>query len=62
MIIRAVTKELVEMNPSSGLSAIISVTIIMTIGTLLGFPLSGTHVLIVAMIAVGWAERSTIQK
>ncbi|MFX0204504.1 MAG: inorganic phosphate transporter [Candidatus Hodarchaeota archaeon] len=62
IVIRVVAKELVEMNPSSGLSAMISVTLIMTIGTLLGFPLSGTHVLIAAMIAVGWAERSLIQK
>ncbi|MFX1505969.1 MAG: anion permease [Promethearchaeota archaeon] len=62
IVIRVVAKELVVMNPSSGLSAMISVTLIMTIGTLLGFPLSGTHVLIAAMIAVGWAERSPIQK
>jgi PiT family inorganic phosphate transporter len=62
IVIRVVAKELVEMNPSSGLSAMISVTLIMTIGTLLGFPLSGTHVLIAAMIAVGWAERSPIQR
>jgi PiT family inorganic phosphate transporter len=62
IVIRVVAKELVEMNPSSGLSAMISVTLIMTLGTLLGFPLSGTHVLIAAMIAVGWAERSPIQR
>ncbi len=62
IVIRVVAKELVEMNPTSGLSSMISVTLIMTIGTLLGFPLSGTHVLIAAMIAVGWAERSPIQK
>ncbi|UCE12635.1 MAG: inorganic phosphate transporter [Candidatus Heimdallarchaeota archaeon] len=62
IVIRVVAKELVEMNPSSGLSSMISVTFIITLGTLLGFPLSGTHVLIAAMIAVGWAERSPIQR
>ncbi len=62
IVIRVVAKELVEMNPTSGLSSMISVTLIMTLGTLLGFPLSGTHVLIAAMIAVGWAERSPIQR
>ncbi|MFX1537558.1 MAG: anion permease [Promethearchaeota archaeon] len=62
IVIRVVAKELVEMTPSSGLSSMISVTLIMTLGTLLGFPLSGTHVLIAAMIAVGWAERSPIQR
>lgn len=62
LVIRVVAKELVEMNPSSGFSSMISVTFIMTLGTLLGFPLSGTHVLIAAMLAVGWAERSPIQR
>ncbi len=62
IVIRVVAKELVEMNPTSGLSSMISVTLIMTIGTFLGFPLSGTHVLIAAMIAVGWAEKSPIQR
>jgi PiT family inorganic phosphate transporter len=62
IIIRVVAKEIVEMNPASGLSAMLAVTLVMTIGTLLGFPLSGTHVLIAAMIAVGWAERAPIQK
>ena len=62
IVIRVVANELVEMNPTSGLSSMISVTLIMTLGTFLGFPLSGTHVLIAAMIAVGWAERAPIQK
>ncbi|MHA2108668.1 MAG: anion permease [Candidatus Hodarchaeales archaeon] len=62
IVIRVVANELVEMNPTSGLSSMISVTLILTIGTFLGFPLSGTHVLIAAMIAVGWAERSPIQR
>ena len=62
IVIRVVARELVEMNPTSGLSSMISVTLIMTLGTIFGFPLSGTHVLIAGMIAVGWAERSPIKR
>jgi phosphate/sulfate permease len=61
-VIKVVAKEIVSMNTSSALSAMIAVTLVMTIGTITGFPLSGTHVLIFAMIAVGWAERSPIQR
>jgi PiT family inorganic phosphate transporter len=61
-VIKVVAREIVSMNSGSALSAMISVTIVMTLGTMLGFPLSGTHVLIAAMIAVGWADRLPIQK
>jgi PiT family inorganic phosphate transporter len=61
-VIKVVAKEIVTMNTGSALSAMISVTLVMTIGTIAGFPLSGTHVLIAAMIAVGWADRMPIQK
>ena len=61
-VIKVVAKEIVSMNTGSALSAMVAVTLVMTIGTLAGFPLSGTHVLIAAMIAVGWAERLPIQR
>jgi len=61
-VIKLVAREIVTMTPASALSAMISVTFVMTTGTLAGLPLSGTHVLIAAMIAVGWAERSKIQR
>ena len=61
-VVRVVAREIVTMNTASALSAMISVTLVMTLGTLAGFPLSGTHVLVFAMIAVGWAERSPIQR
>jgi len=61
-VIKVVAKEIVSMNAGSALSAMISVTLVMTLGTMAGFPLSGTHVLIAAMIAVGWADRMPIQK
>jgi PiT family inorganic phosphate transporter len=61
-VIKVVAREIVSMNAGSALSAMIAVTAVMTLGTILGFPLSGTHVLIAAMIAVGWADRLPIQK
>jgi phosphate/sulfate permease len=61
-VIKVVAREIVSMNAGSALSAMIAVTLVMTIGTLSGFPLSGTHVLIAAMIAVGWADRLPIQR
>jgi len=60
-VIKVVAMEIVSMSPSSALSAMISVSLVMTFGTLLGFPLSGTHVLVASMIAVGWAERGRIK-
>lgn len=61
-VIKVVAREIVSMNAGSALSAMIAVTTVMTFGTMLGFPLSGTHVLIASMIAVGWADRLPIQK
>jgi PiT family inorganic phosphate transporter len=61
-VIKIVAREIVTMNAASALSAMVSVTLVMTLGTILGFPLSGTIVLIFTMIAVGWAERSPIQR
>jgi PiT family inorganic phosphate transporter len=61
-VIKVVAREIVSMNAGSALSSMIAVTLVMTFGTILGFPLSGTHVLIASMIAVGWADRLPIQK
>lgn len=61
-VIKVAAREIVTMNAASALSAMVSVTLVMTLGIMLGFPLSGTIVLIFAMIAVGWAERSPIQR
>ncbi len=33
----------------------------MFVGTLLGLPLSGTHVLVAALIAVGWVSETPVQ-
>ncbi len=60
-VIKTLATEVVTLSPSSALSASISVAVIMFIGTLLGFPLSGTHVLVAALIAVGWISATPIQ-
>ena len=60
-VIRLVAREIVDMDNASAFSAMTSVMLVMTVGTMLGLPLSGTHVLVAAMIAVGWAEQSQIQ-
>ncbi len=61
-VIRTVSTEIVTLSPSSALSASIAVSLVMFIGTALGFPLSGTHVLVASLIAVGWVEQTEIQK
>lgn len=61
-VIQTVSTEIVSLSPSSALSASVAVSIVMFIGTILGLPLSGTHVLVAALIAVGWVEQTDIQK
>ncbi|MHA1448488.1 MAG: inorganic phosphate transporter [Candidatus Hodarchaeales archaeon] len=38
-----------------------SVSIVMFFGTAMGLPLSGSHILVAALIAVGWAGKSPIK-
>lgn len=61
-VIRTVSTEIVSLSPSSALSASVSVSLVMFVGTAFGLPLSGTHVLVAALIAVGWVEQTEIQK
>jgi len=60
-VIRTLATEVVTLSPTSALAASISVSVIMFVGTLLGLPLSGTHVLVAALIAVGWVAETPIQ-
>jgi PiT family inorganic phosphate transporter len=60
-VIKNLATEVVTLSPSSALSASISVSLIMFVGTLLGLPLSGTHVLVAALIAVGWVSSTPVQ-
>jgi len=60
-VIRTLATEVVTLSPSSALSASVSVALIMFVGTILGLPLSGTHVLVAALIAVGWVSETPVQ-
>ena len=60
-VIKTLATEVVTLSPSSALAASISVAVIMLVGTLLGFPLSGTHVLVAALIAVGYVSETPVQ-
>ena len=56
-VVRNVGKELVELDSLSGLAVQVSVALVLSIGTILGFPLSGTHILVSAVAGVGLARR-----
>jgi inorganic phosphate transporter, PiT family len=60
-VIKTLATEVVTLSPSSALAASVSVAIIMFVGTLFGFPLSGTHVLVASLIAVGWVSETPVQ-
>lgn len=60
-VIRTLATEVVTLSPSSALAASVSVALIMFVGTILGLPLSGTHVLVAALIAVGWVSETPVQ-
>jgi PiT family inorganic phosphate transporter len=60
-VIKTLATEVVTLSPSSALSASISVSMVMFFGTLMGLPLSGTHVLVAALIAVGWVADTPVQ-
>ncbi|MFW9848657.1 MAG: inorganic phosphate transporter [Candidatus Thorarchaeota archaeon] len=61
-VIKTLATEVVTLSPTSALSASISVSLVMFIGTFFGFPLSGTHVLVAALIAVGWVSHEPVKK
>jgi len=63
---RRVTKKLstniVALSPMSALAASVSVSLIMFFGTLLGIPLSGSHILVAAFIGVGIVQNEPFDK
>ncbi|MBD3407980.1 MAG: hypothetical protein GF411_17805 [Candidatus Lokiarchaeota archaeon] len=61
-VIKTLSTEVVTLSPSSALSASVSVSMVMFVGTYFGLPLSGTHVLVAALIAVGWISQTPIKK
>jgi PiT family inorganic phosphate transporter len=60
-VIKVLATEVVTLSPSSALSASISVSSIMFVGTYFGLPLSGTHVLVAALIAVGYVANTPVR-
>jgi PiT family inorganic phosphate transporter len=61
-VIQTLATEVTTLTPSTALSASISVSLVMFVGTFMGLPLSGTHVLVAALIAVGWVSQEPIKK
>ncbi|UCE11459.1 MAG: inorganic phosphate transporter [Candidatus Thorarchaeota archaeon] len=59
-VIKTLATEVVTLSPSSALSASVSVSLVMFVGTYFGFPLSGTHVLVAALIAVGFVAKTDV--
>ncbi len=60
-VVETLAHEVVSLSPSSALSASLSVSVIMFVGTAAGLPLSGSHILVAALIAVGWAGRTDVE-
>ncbi len=56
-VVKSVGVELVELTPVMGLAIQISVALTVSIGTLMGLPLSGTHILVMAVAGIGVAKR-----
>lgn len=59
-VVRTVGEELVELDPVSALAVQISVASTLSIGTMLGLPLSGSQILVAAIIGIGLARGSWI--
>ncbi|MHA1168405.1 MAG: inorganic phosphate transporter, partial [Candidatus Hodarchaeales archaeon] len=60
-VITNLGSEIVTLTPFSALAGSMSVSIVMFFGTAMGLPLSGSHILVAALIAVGWAGKSPIK-
>ena len=59
-VVRAVGLNLIQLRPETALAAQTSVALTLLSGTLLGLPLSGTHIQIASLIGLGLAERKWI--
>ncbi len=59
-VVKNVGTQLVVLDPATGLTVQLSTALTLAFGTLMGFPLSGTHVLVAALAGIGLAKRSWI--
>jgi PiT family inorganic phosphate transporter len=61
-VVKKLAKDIVALSPTSALAASVSVSIIMFIGTIMGIPLSGSHILVAAFIGVGFVNKEKVDK
>ncbi|MFW9903868.1 MAG: inorganic phosphate transporter [Candidatus Thorarchaeota archaeon] len=61
-VVKKLSSDIVALSPSSALAASVSVSLIMFIGTLMGIPLSGSHILVAAFIGVGFVNKEKMDK
>ncbi len=61
-VVKKLATDIVALSPTSALAASVSVSIIMFIGTWMGIPLSGSHILVAAFIGVGFIEKEPVDK
>ncbi len=60
-VVATVGMEVTELRPSTSFSAELAVASVLLVGTLWGIPLSGTHVLVAAVVGVGLANRNPVR-
>ncbi|MFX0168461.1 MAG: inorganic phosphate transporter [Candidatus Hodarchaeota archaeon] len=60
-VVATIGIEITELRPSTSFSAEVAVATVLLIGTIFGIPLSGTHVLVTAVIGVGLANRNPVR-
>jgi PiT family inorganic phosphate transporter len=61
-VVKKLSSDIVALSPTSALAASVSVSLIMFIGTLMGMPLSGSHILVAAFIGVGFVNKEKVDK
>jgi PiT family inorganic phosphate transporter len=59
-VIQKLSSDIVALSPTSALAASVSVSLIMFVGTVLGMPLSGSHILVAAFIGVGFVNKEKV--
>jgi PiT family inorganic phosphate transporter len=60
-VVATVGMEVTELRPSTSFSAELAVAVVLFVGTIWGIPLSGTHVLVAAVVGVGIANRNPVR-
>lgn len=61
-VVKKLATDVVALSPTSALAASVSVSIIMFFGTVMGIPLSGSHILVAAFIGVGFMNQEKVDK